>query len=128
MEWLEKEHSQNRTQFDSELVITLEKREEGDMLVFKFRKNSVYKIISNEEYVVVAKDGNNIYFKESNSKHGFKIGNYTPSIKSFKIRADKLNLKEENLGEYNLEFDSKLGLHYICLYRKLEKSLSWENK
>ena len=128
MEWLEKSHSQNRTQFDSEVIISLENRADNKMLLFRFRKNSVYKIISKEKFIVVAKDGDNIYFKESDAAHGFKVSDWSPSIKSFKIKADRLPLTNENLGEYNLEFDTKLGLHYISLYRKLEKTLSWEGK
>lgn len=129
MEWLEKTHSKNRTQFDSEVILSFEKREKYDYVLFRFRKNSIYKIISNESYVVVARDGNNIYFKESDNKHGFKVGNWTERVKAFKVVAERLNLKDEDAGEYNLEFDTKLGLHYICLYRKLEKpSLNWESK
>lgn len=129
MYWLGKTYSQNRTQFDSEVVLTLEKRDKYNYALFKFRKNSIYKIISNEEFILVAREGNNIYFKETNEKCGFKIGNWTNRVKSFKIVSDRLNLKQEDIGEYNLEFDSKLGLHYICLLRKLEKpSLNWESR
>lgn len=129
MEWLEKTYSQNRTQFDSEVILSFEKRGKYENVLFRFRKNSVYKIISNEEYIVVAKEGNNIYFKESDIKRGFKVGNWTERVKSFKVQADKLRLREEDAGEYNLEFDTKLGLHYICLARRLEKpSLCWEGK
>ena len=93
-----------------------------------FRKNSIYKIISNEEYVVIAKDGNKIYFKEANRIRGFKLGNWTPNVKCFKVMLSKFPLREEDLGEYNLEFDTNLGLHYICLNRKLEKQLNWEGR
>ena len=128
MEWIGKEHSCGRTQFDSELVISLEKRDSGSMFVFKFRKNSIFKILSNNHYIMIGKDGDNLYFKETESRLGFRVGNYTDNIKAFKVRAEKLNLKEENLGEYNLEFDSKLMLQYINFNRKLEKQISWETK
>ena len=126
MEWLEKSYSQNRSKFDSEVILSLENRTNNKMLLFKFRKNSIYKIISNKEYVVIARDGNNIYFKESDEARGFKVGSWSPSIKAFKIKAERFPLEEDNLGEYNLEYDTKLGLHYICLARKLEKTLNWE--
>lgn len=125
MEWIENDKAQNRTQFDGEVVISLEK---GERLLFKFRKNSIYKIISNEEYVVIAKDGNKIYFREANRMRGFKLGNWTPNVKCFKVMLGKFPLREEDLGEYNLEFDTNLGLHYICLNRKLEKQLNWEGR
>lgn len=128
LNWLEKDYSQQRTQFDCDVVISLERRKGLPMLLFRFRKNSIYKIISNEEFIVIAKDGPNIYFKESDSKKGFKVGNYSPSIKSIKIKHSRFPLKEEDLGEYNIEFDTKLGLHYICLRRKLEKQLNWEGR
>lgn len=128
MEWLEKTRSQNRTEFDDDIILSYERRANQNMIAFRFRKNSVYKVISNEEYIVIAKDGSNIYFKGSDAKHGFKICNWSPSTKVFKIKADRLQLTDENLGEYNLEFDSKLGLCYINLHRKLEKSLFWEGK
>jgi len=128
MEWLEKTHTQNRTQFDCDVVVTLEKRANATMLLFKFRKNSIYKIVSNEDYIVLAEDGANIYFKEADAKRGFKIGEWSASVKVVKINLDRLPLTENQLGEYNIEFDSKLGLHYICLNRKLEKSLFWETK
>lgn len=125
MEWLENDKAQNRTQFDGEVIISVER---GERLLFKFRKNSVYKIISNEEYVVIAKDGNKIYFREATPNRGFKLGNWTPNVKCFKVLLSKFPLREEDLGEYNLEFDTNLGLHYICLNRKLEKQLNWEGR
>ena len=128
MEWLTKDYTQQRTQFDCDVVLGLERRKDSEMLLIKFRKNSIYKIVSNEEYIVLAKDGVNIYFKDSDAKHGFKIGEWSPSIKAIKIKHSKLPLTEDELGEYNLEFDSKLGLHYICLKRKLEKALPWEGR
>ena len=39
MEWLEKTSGYHKTQFDSEVIISLEKRKSGEMLVFRFRKN-----------------------------------------------------------------------------------------
>lgn len=128
MEWLEKSHSQNRTQFDCDVVVGVEGRRDTKLLVFRFRKNSIYKIVSNEEYIILARDGNNIYFKESDAKRGFKVGNWSPSVKAVKINFNKISLTDDQLGEYNIEFDSKLGLHYICLNRKLEKQLFWETK
>ncbi len=126
MEWLEKDYSQQRTQFDCDVVVTIERRKEATMLLFKFRKNSIYKIVSNEEFLTLAKDGVNIYFKASDAKRGFKIGSWSEHVKSIKLKYSKLPLTDEELGEYNLEYDSRLGLHYICLKRKLEKSLKWE--
>ena len=130
MEWLEKDKSQNRTEFDGEVVLNTERRTNSDkrMLLFKFRKNSIHKIAVDCQYVVIAKDGNKIYFKESDKKRGFKIGNYCMNTKSFKVDLRKFPIDDEYFGEYNLEFDTKLGLHYICLNRKLEKQLIWEGK
>lgn len=128
MEWLGKSHSQNRTQFDGEVVLSVDKHLNAPLLQFKFRKNSYYKIINNCEAMVIAKDGNNIYFKEAEPNKGFKLCKWGVSSKIFKVRLDRFPVDVDKLGEYNLEFDSKLGLHYICLSRKLEKALSWEGK
>lgn len=128
MDWLEKSHGGCRTKFDSEVIISVENRRDTKMLLFRFRKNSIYKIISSTDYIVLAKDNNKIYFKESSDTKGFKVGDYSQFIKSFKIQFDRLPLREEDLGEYNLEYDTNLHLHYICLNRKLEKQLDWEVK
>lgn len=130
MEWFGKEKSQNRTEFDSEVVLHTEKRSKNNksMLLFKFRKNSIHKIAVDCQYIVIAKDDNKIYFKESDKNRGFKINDYCMNTKSFKVDLSKFTIPEECFGEYNLEFDSKLGLHYICLSRKLEKTLNWEGK
>lgn len=130
MEWFGKEKSQNRTEFDGEVVLHTERRSKTDknMLLFKFRKNSIHKIAVDCEYVVIARDGNRIYFKESDKTRGFKVGDYCMNTKSFKVDMTRFPIPEKYLGEYNLEFDSKLGLHFICLDRKLEKTLNWEGK
>ena len=127
MEWLENSKGQRRSEFDGEVILSFEK---NGRIQFKFRKNSIYKIISNEEYIVVANDGNKIYFKESNSKQGFRLSKWTSNSKIFKVLRPRFPLNEDDwAGEYNLEYDSKLGLHYICLNRKLEKgSLNWEGR
>lgn len=128
MEWLEKDHAQNRTQFDGEVVLTVDKHLKSPLLQFKFRKNSFYKIVDNSDSMVIARDGNRIYFKESDSSRGFKLCKWSVGSKIIKVRLDRFPIDSDKLGEYNLEFDTKLGLHYICLNRKLEKTLSWESK
>ena len=131
MEWFGKEKTMNRTEFDGEVVLHYERRTQSDekkMLLFKFRKNSIHKIAPDCQYIVVARDDNKIYFKESDKLRGFKLGDYCMNTKAFKIDMRKFPLREDDFGEYNLEFDTKLGLHYICLARKLEKTLTWEGK
>lgn len=125
MEWLEASRGANRTQFDGEVILAFEKEK---YVLFKFRKNSNYKI-TDKEYLVVAKDGNRIYFKEAEENRGFKLSSWTNRVKCFKIAADRLQLTKNDVGEYNLEYDVNLHLHYICLVRKLEKpGLNWENR
>ena len=128
MEWLENNKSQNRSEFDCEVILQIENHAVNKRLLFKFRKNSIHKIAVDCQYVVIAKDGDKIYFKESSSKRGFKVSDYAMNTKTFKINLDKIEVDPAWLGEYNLEFDSKLGLHFICLSRKLEKTLNWEGK
>lgn len=125
MEWLENTRTQSRTEFDGEVVIQLMK---NNKYQFKFRKNSFHKIAPDGEYFVIAKDENKIYFKESEKGKGFHLLEWSTGAKYFQIKAERLQLRQEDLGEYNLEFDSKLGLHYICFARKLEKTLKWETK
>lgn len=125
MEWLTKGGSQNRTQFDGEVILSVEREK---YFLFRFRKNSNFKI-TDKDYIVIAKDGNRIYFKEADASQGFKLGNWTNRVRSFKVAIDKLRLDKSAVGEYNLEFDTNLHLHYICLVRKLEApSLNWEGK
>lgn len=127
--WIENDRCHNRSLFDSDVIISVvNKKANEKKVVIKFRKSSFYKIVSNEMYMVVARDGAKIYFKESDCKRGFKLCDWTESVKYLKIDVNKLRLSKEDEGEYNLEYDSSLGLHYICLVRKLEKSLNWESK
>ena len=129
MEWLGVDKSQNRTKFDGEVVVSYENHGKNTRVVFKFRKNSIHKIAVDCKHVVIAKEGDCVYFKEADSKHGFTVGNYAVDTTVFKVRYDRFPVPEENLGEYELEFDSKTGLQYICFRRKLEApSLRWEGK
>ena len=128
MEWLERDKSQNRTEFDGEVILQLEDYKGKKRVQFKFRKNSANKILGNDDYVVVARDGDCIYFKESDKKKGFKLSAYGVGTRIFKVLQERFPLSEKQMGEYNLEFDSRFGLHYISLRRKLEKTLSWEGK
>ena len=41
MKWLENSKSQNRTQFDGEVVVQYESHADNKRVVFKFRKNIV---------------------------------------------------------------------------------------
>ncbi len=127
MEWLENNRGQHRSELDGEVIVSLEKKP-TKRIRFLFRKSSFYKIISEQEFVIVAKDGNRIYFKESKKGSGFALSRWTPTSRVFKISCNQLHLREEDFGEYNLEYDSELHLHYICLLRKLEKTLKWEGK
>ena len=126
MEWIGLDKSQNRTQFDGEVILGYIDHGKDKRVQFKFRKNSSYKI-TNGDYVVIAKDGNRIYFKESDKK-GFKLGSYCQNARAFKVKEERFPLREEDLGEYNLEFDTELHLHYICLSRKLTKELKFEGR
>ena len=127
MEWLGKTYSQNRTEFDGEVIVHLELNQKGNRVQFKFRKNSSYKI-TDGNYVMVARDGDRVYFKEGDASRGFKLGDYGVDTKIFKVKQERFPVSESEMGEYNLEFDSRFGLHYICFKRKLEKSLTWEGK
>lgn len=126
MEWISLDKTQNRTQFDGEVIVSYENHGEEKRVQFKFRKNSSFKITTGC-HIVVARDGNKVYFKESNER-GFKLGEYSNNTRVIKIKLRKFHIEEKYLGEYNLEFDSSLRLHYICLDRKLEKTLNWESK
>lgn len=127
MEWIGVDKTQNRTQFDGEVILGYENHGKDTRVQFKFRKNSSFKITTSE-HIYIARDTNKIYFKEGDEK-GFKLGNYGQNTKIIKVRLDKFFIPKEELGEYDLEFDTKLGLHYICLVRKKEApSLNWEGR
>ena len=83
MEWLEASRGANRTQFNGEVILAIER---DKYVLFKFRKNSNYKI-TDKEYLVLAKDGNRIYFKEAEQNHGFKLCKWTSRVRYFKIAA-----------------------------------------
>ena len=125
MDWLENTRGQYKTEFDGEVIV---QRMKDKRIQFKFRKNSFHKIISGEEFLILAKDNDKIYFKESNRQKGFHLLDWGINTKYFQLKPEKLPLRDDDFGEYNLEFDTKLGLHYICLNRKLEKTLSWEGR
>ena len=119
MEWIGLDKAYNRTQFDGEVIMSYENHGKDTRIQFKFRKNSSYKI-THGDYIVIAKDGNKIYFKESDNR-GFKLGDYAKNARNIKVKMDKLAIREDDLGEYNLEFDTEYHLHYICFDRKLAK-------
>ena len=129
MEWLENTKTHNCTKYDGEVVISKFKQLNTIKVKFKFRKNCAWKIIATNEFMIVARDGNRIYFKESDSKKGFKLTSEGLNAKAFKLLAKRIDIRDEDYGEYNLEFDTNLHLHYIHLERKLDKqSLNWEEK
>lgn len=131
MEWIENTKSKTHTEFDSEVIVyqILKKKEKNFYkVVFKFLKNSAYKIVPDGEYIVLAKDGSRIYFKQCKSQHGFKLMSSGATVKYFEVKTSVLNLDESVFGEYNLEYDSSLGLHYIDFNRKFSQELSWKGK
>lgn len=129
MDWIQKDKTYSKSEFDSEVMITRQQYKKGcDRFFFKFMKNSIYKIMKNYQYITLAKQGRRIYFKEINSKFGFKVSDYGDSSKCFKVVEKLLSLSNEDLGEYNLEYDSELGLHYIDFNRKLKKELDWKGR
>lgn len=130
MEWLEKSNSHSVSQFDGDVIVNITKYPgKSKKVSFSFRKNCFQKIIGNEEYVVLAKDGVKIYFKESNKSQGFKLSKSGAFSRSFSILYSKMPLHNDNIGEYRLEYEPQTGLHYICLNRKLEHSdISWETR
>lgn len=127
IEWIEKERRYNRTNFDGEVIISHVKRGHNKYATcIKFRKNSFFKIAKDEESIVLARDNAKIYFKEAGARNGFKLRDFGDQAKMVII--PKQIVSNSECGEYNLEFDSDLMLHYINLYKKLEKELNWEER
>ena len=127
MEWIEKSRSYTKARFDSEVVVSTTMIDWKKQVCFRFRKNSAHKLFSNEPFLVVARDGNKIYFKEASPITGYKLQETGPDSRYLRLFSDKL-IKDEECGEFNLEFDRELGLCFINLDRKLTKELNWFGK
>ena len=129
MEWVQKTNAYNKAMFDSEIMISkIETKGNNARVFFKFMKNSIYKIVKTQDFITLARDKSRIYFKETDPCYGFKIADYGYKTKCFKVREDLFPIKNDELGEYNLEYDTQLGLHYIDINRKLKKELDWKGR
>lgn len=92
----------------------------GETAYFTFRNNCQMKICPTTSCVMYAVSGTRIYFKEADVNHGYKIGtnksdksnNFYMSLKGSKNRV-ALDFAREHMGEYDLTFDSSVGLWMI---------------
>lgn len=127
MEWIEKTRSYNKARFDSEVLVSTTIVNYKKQVCFKFRKNSAHKLFSNEPYLVVARDGSKIYFKEATPVSGYKLQEVGPDSRYMRLFSEKL-ISDSECGEFNLEYDRELGLCFINLDRKVTKELDWFRK
>ena len=128
MKWVEKNHCCTKNVFDSELIITKSStgtKNHTMKVVFRFMKNSFWKICREQMYILVAKEGTRYYFKESTPNRGWKLSGYSDTSKLFRVDEELLPFDDKDLGEYNLEYDSEVGLHFIDTKRRLVKNVDW---
>lgn len=129
MEWVVKEKNYTKAQFDSEVMISNTVAGGKKIICFRFRKNSFYKIIKNSDFVMVGREGNKIYFKETTGDQGFKMREIAENQRYLRIPSSKkFFITDDEIGEYNLKFDAELKLCYINLDAKLTRDVSWLRK
>ena len=76
---------------------------------FFFKNNCQYKL-TNNGYVVFARENDRIYFKGSNEVEGFKLTCATRFKASVEL--------SEYIGGYSLLFDESMSLYYIDLTKR----------
>lgn len=105
IEWQGKKKKFNKG--DSDVTITVGK---DGRYKFTFR-NEIWKCITNTDYVVFAPCKGRMFFKESDSRNGYKlcISGPTPNRYMFTtIMGDT-----DFIGDYELKYDDFLELYYI---------------
>lgn len=112
--WVKK--SSNRTQSGADVSLTCVKGHEGMATHITFR-NNIFLRISKTDHFVFAVDGNRIYFNEASKREGYKAYNK----KNLNNRYVKVSTNlPEFIGDYKLEWDSKEGLNYIDISKRIQ--------
>lgn len=100
---------------DVSIKVTNSKEErKRDYVQFAF-KNNCFRAISDTGFVVVAIEGNRLYFKGETKELGFKLSKSTKETNRFtRIKDDNLTIwVKDRQGEYPLLFDKEHHLFFI---------------
>lgn len=130
MEWVVKDKSSCKSQYDAELMLSKTVTKGRNIICFRFRKNSYYKIIADSEpFAVIAKVGSKIYFKKADSKTGFKLRDIGFGQKYLRVpESKKFSVSDSECGEFNLKYDRNENLVYIDTEFKLSQDMSWQGR
>lgn len=128
MDWIVKNHSKTTTSFDPQVVVSKANVNSKPNVCFRFRKNCHERIVGSNPYVIIAREGTRIYFKESSPRYGWKLSHSASKTYFFKLHEKQFPFNENDYGEYNLEYDSKVGLYYIDTEHRLTDALNWNRK
>lgn len=107
LEWVTKKHPQTHKGNSADVVIwavQCDTAKNGIATEVAFRNSCQYKI-TNNGFVVFAKENDRIYFKGSNEVEGFRL----TYMNTFKVYADLRKF----VGDYSLLFDESMSLYYI---------------
>lgn len=113
--WVTKANSGSFSKTD--VSITLNKNGDNkEQYAFRFRNNSFLRFTKND-FMEFAVTGTRIYFRESNEKHGFKLGSPSQDGKNKSVKT-VVNL-DKFIGDYELLWDSLNKLNYIDVAKKI---------
>lgn len=116
MEWIVKKHVRTRaTMIKNDIVVRTIGQHGIKKTTISFYNNSHLKI-SQSLYIVCALSGNRLYFKQESMQNGYKLSASGNNVKRFVMPQAG---EQFGVGDYNLEFDVKMGLYYIDSYHKL---------
>lgn len=115
LKWVTKKHTQTFKRDLTDVSISIvqcDTAENGILTRFTFKNNSQFKL-TNNGYIVFAKENNRVYFKGSNADEGFKL----TYMNNFNTGVDLSEFR----GNYSLLFDELTSLYYIDLNQKESK-------
>lgn len=118
-----KKNRTGKNDFDVSVKITNSKDERNRNYVqFAFR-NNCFRAITETEFVVVAIEGNRLYFKGETKELGFKLTKSTKETNRFTRILDEDLTKwcKDRQGEYPLLFDKEHHLFFI----KTKEAKKW---
>lgn len=128
MEWLEKKQYKCSKDSKGEVFISLITKNSHPSVAIRFAKNSWLKITKND-HVIIGVENGRLYFNQGEDYQGWKLSTSGKSTKIFKVYQEVLPIGPVETGEYNLEFDSRVGLYYIDVRNKLNKeTIIWKGK
>lgn len=98
---------------NASLLVSISKKSKRSRFTFY---NEWHQTISKSGYVVIAVDGNRMYFKEASFQDGWFLSktNYE-GTKCLSINNDKIHkwIEDDGIGTYEFKYDDEVKLYYI---------------